>query len=72
MLRSQIYLLQVIFILSSAMCYAQIDPWKITASKIDTAKYYGVTVANGMIGVVSSPEPFKVKNVILAGVDILI
>ncbi len=60
-------MLQVIFILSSAMCYGQIDPWKITASKIDTAKYYGATVANGMIGVVSSPEPFKVKNVILAG-----
>jgi trehalose/maltose hydrolase-like predicted phosphorylase len=26
-----------------------------------------VTVANGMIGIVSSPEPFKVKDVVLAG-----
>ena len=49
--------------------YAQdIDPWKIQANKIDPNNYYGVTVANGMIGVVSSPEPFKVKNVVLAGV----
>ncbi|MEO6630075.1 MAG: glycoside hydrolase family 65 protein, partial [Mucilaginibacter sp.] len=31
------------------------------------ANYYGITVANGMIGIVSSPEPFKVKNVVLAG-----
>ncbi len=44
-----------------------IDPWKITATNFDPANYYGITVANGMIGVVSSPEPFKVKDVVLAG-----
>ncbi len=43
------------------------DPWKITADKIDPSNYYGVTVANGMIGIISSPEPFKVKDVVLAG-----
>src|SRR3982751_556117 len=43
------------------------DPWKIKAAKIDPSHYYGVTVANGMIGIVSSPEPFKVKDVVLAG-----
>jgi protein-glucosylgalactosylhydroxylysine glucosidase len=43
------------------------DPWKIEANKIDPNNYYGVTVANGMIGIVSSPEPFKVKDVVLAG-----
>src|ERR1700761_5324461 len=43
------------------------DAWVIKANKIDPANYYGVTVANGMIGIVSSPEPFKVKNVVLAG-----
>ena len=43
------------------------DPWKITASNIDASNYYGITVANGMIGIVSSPEPFKVKDVVLAG-----
>src|SRR5690349_12743146 len=43
------------------------DPWKISATQIDPSNYYGVTVANGMIGIVSSPEPFKVKEVVLAG-----
>ncbi len=43
------------------------DPWKIETKTIDPANYYGITVANGMIGVVSSPEPFKVKDVVLAG-----
>lgn len=43
------------------------DPWKLSASPIDPNNYYGVTVANGMIGIVSSPEPFKVKDVVLAG-----
>lgn len=43
------------------------DPWKITAGKINPSEYYGITVANGMIGIVSSPEPFKVKDVVLAG-----
>jgi trehalose/maltose hydrolase-like predicted phosphorylase len=45
----------------------QIDSWKITAANFDAAKYYGITVANGMIGIVSSPEVFKVKDVVLAG-----
>ncbi len=44
-----------------------IDPWKISAANFDPSNYYGITVANGMIGVVSSPEPFKVKEVVLAG-----
>lgn len=44
-----------------------IDPWVIKASKIDPSNYYGITVANGMIGIVSSAEPFKVKDVVLAG-----
>ncbi|MGV3657488.1 MAG: hypothetical protein ACO1NX_06020, partial [Chitinophagaceae bacterium] len=44
-----------------------IDPWLIKPEKIDGQNYYGITVANGMIGIVSSPEPFKVKDVVLAG-----
>ena len=43
------------------------DPWIIKADKIDPSNYYGITVANGIIGIVSSPEPFKVKDVVLAG-----
>jgi len=55
------------FAVSSFSRAQTVDPWKITASTIDPSNYYGVTVANGMIGVVSSPEPFKVKEVVLAG-----
>ena len=46
---------------------SQTDPWKITAANIDPSNYYGITVANGMIGIVSAPEPFKIKDVVLAG-----
>lgn len=57
------------FILSFIdICSAQkVDPWIIKPSKIDPSNYYGVTVANGMLGIISSPEPFKVKEVVLAG-----
>ena len=43
------------------------DAWTIVADRIDPANYYGITVANGMIGLVSSPEPMKVKDVVLNG-----
>jgi len=57
---------------TGAICLAAVsifsqDAWKIKADKIDPTNYYGVTVANGMIGVVSSPDPFRVKDVVLAG-----
>ncbi len=51
----------------SVFAQSEVDTWKISTNKIDPAGYYGVTVANGMIGIVSSPEPFKVKDVVLAG-----
>ncbi|MFN4257547.1 MAG: glycoside hydrolase family 65 protein, partial [Saprospiraceae bacterium] len=41
--------------------------WKVPATNINPANYFGVTVANGMIGLVSSPEPMKVKDVVLNG-----
>src|SRR5258708_4308768 len=43
------------------------DTWTIDAGTIDPANYYGVTVANGMIGLVSSSDPFKAKDVVLNG-----
>src|ERR1700733_2378503 len=55
-----------VFLFCNTTLQAQ-DQWTIKADKIDPANYYGITVANGMIGIVSSPEPFKVKNVVLAG-----
>ncbi len=43
------------------------DSWNIEANDIDPNNYYGVTVANGVVGIVSSPEPLKVKDVVLNG-----
>jgi trehalose/maltose hydrolase-like predicted phosphorylase len=43
------------------------DTWTIKANKIDPSNYYGITVANGMLGIVSSPEPFRIKDVVLNG-----
>src|SRR6267154_1492118 len=62
--------LSIFFAGVALVCCANVkaqDQWVIKADKIDPANYYGITVANGMIGIVSSPEPFKVKNVVLAG-----
>jgi trehalose/maltose hydrolase-like predicted phosphorylase len=50
-----------------AMAQSSAD-WQIQADQINPNQYYGVTVANGMIGLVSSPEPMKVKDVVLNGV----
>lgn len=41
--------------------------WQIVGQNINPANYYGITVANGVIGLVSSPEPMKVKDVVLNG-----
>jgi trehalose/maltose hydrolase-like predicted phosphorylase len=57
----------IILIFVSIQLIAQEDPWMLKAEKIDPSNYYGITVANGMIGIASSPEPLKVKTVILAG-----
>ena len=46
---------------------AQTNEWQIVGQNINPANYYGITVANGMIGLVSSPEPMKVKDVVLNG-----
>ncbi|MEN9571566.1 MAG: hypothetical protein RL172_2797 [Bacteroidota bacterium] len=65
-----IRLLIACFVLIGNVFFLQaqlVDPWKITATKIDPANYYGITVANGQIGIVSSAEVFKVKDVVLAG-----
>ncbi len=46
----------------------QASVWEIEAKDIIPEKYYGVTVANGMVGIVSSPHPMRVKDVVLNGV----
>lgn len=46
----------------------KLTDWQIVADRIDPKNYYGVTLANGMIGLVSSPEPMRIKDVVLNGV----
>ena len=55
-----------LLIARSSQLLAQ-DPWQITAKSPNPNNYFGETVANGMIGIVSSPEPLKVKDVVLNG-----
>ncbi len=45
----------------------EINPWKLSVKDINPTNYHGITMANGMIGIVSAPEPFKIKDVVLAG-----
>ncbi len=58
--------LLALMLLVSGPAVAQ-DGWHVTATDIDPAQYYGVTVANGMLGLVSSPEPLKTRDVVLNG-----
>lgn len=41
--------------------------WHIEAKDIDPNNYYGVTLANGMVGLVSSTKPMQVQDVVLNG-----
>ncbi|MBY0433759.1 MAG: glycoside hydrolase family 65 protein, partial [Cyclobacteriaceae bacterium] len=58
----------IAFLLPVAASAQDVSPWLIEAKGIDPNNYFGVTVANGMVGLVSSPEPMKVRDVVLNGV----
>lgn len=61
----------ILLLLQAFFVFAQTNknsPWHIVANDIDPNNYYGITVANGMVGMISSPEPLKVKDVVLNGV----
>ena len=63
--------LALLFLFLPGLLLAQEDlknsPWHIVADDINPSNYFGITTANGMIGLVSSPEPMKVKEVVLNG-----
>lgn len=63
--------LALLFLFLPGLLLAQEDlknsPWHIVADDINPSNYFGITTANGMIGLVSSPEPMKVKDVVLNG-----
>lgn len=52
---TRIFYLSLGLLICSGLAKAQsVDPWMVSAERIDANNYYGVTVANGMIGLVSS------------------
>src|SRR5215470_6539655 len=55
------------FLITTLVTTAQSDTWTIQADTIDPNHYFGVTVANGMIGLVSSAVPFSAKDIVLNG-----
>ena len=59
--------LVVIFSFFFSFCQKSANTWKIVADKINPQDYYGVTVANGVIGIVSSPNVLRCKDVVLNG-----
>jgi trehalose/maltose hydrolase-like predicted phosphorylase len=59
--------LLLVFVVAFQLHAQNIDTWLVHAKNIDEKNYFGVTVANGMVGLVSSPEPMKVKDVVLNG-----
>ncbi|MBK9735293.1 MAG: glycoside hydrolase family 65 protein [Saprospiraceae bacterium] len=61
------YLLSILLFIHFSVILVSQNSWEIVANKIDANNYYGVTLANGVVGIVSSPEPLKVKDVVLNG-----
>ena len=62
-------ILVILCIFSTTNIYAQQPSgWVVEAKDIKADNYFGVTAANGMIGLVSSPEPMRIKEVVLNGV----
>lgn len=59
-------LLLTIILLTSTILYAQNDGWHITIS--DKEEYTGIAMSNGRIGMLTSPEPFKIKHTVLNNV----
>jgi trehalose/maltose hydrolase-like predicted phosphorylase len=43
------------------------DVWSIDSGPVLDGSYFGETVANGMIGILSAPEPFRTAHILLNG-----
>ena len=57
----------LLFAWCAAIAAVAQEPWTITAEQIDASDYYGATVANGMLGLVSSPEPLRISHAVQGG-----
>ena len=59
-------LLALCALCSAPLALAQ-DPWRITAEQPLQGDYYGITSANGQIGLISSREPLQVNKLVVGG-----
>lgn len=64
-MRKCLFFINFIFLVLN-VSFAQ-DNWTIKTAAVNPSNYFGETVANGMLGIVSSPDPFKVKDIVLNG-----
>ena len=67
MKHSKMFFLLIGVLISRSLFAQDRAAWKVETSSIDPANYYGVTLANGVTGIVSSAEPLKVKDEVLKG-----
>ena len=67
-MKKALFLLIVLLCFNGKAQNEKNSPWHIVADAIDPKDYYGITVANGVVGMVSSPDPLKIKDVVLNGV----
>ena len=61
MSRMKRYLISVFLLLCTVMCAmskTSEEDWVLRAEDFTEGKYYGVTSANGVVGIISSKEPF--------------
>ena len=59
-------LLTALVLLASILLEAQNDGWHIT--RTDNSSYTGIAMSNGRIGMLTSPEPFKIQHTVLNNV----
>ncbi|MEM8523496.1 MAG: glycoside hydrolase family 65 protein [Bacteroidota bacterium] len=58
--------LTIIFLSFSLLSTAQNDDWHITRTSYEA--YTGIAMSNGRIGMLTAPEPFKIKHTVLNNV----
>ncbi len=61
-------MLAIVVMSLNSLGFSQNPEWLIEATEIDPEEYYGITTANGMVGIISSAQPMQVKDVVLNGV----
>jgi Trehalose and maltose hydrolases (possible phosphorylases) len=60
------YLSFLVSLIFASLTFGQ-DIWSISNDMSNNDKYYGATMANGMIGFVPSSEPLKTDHIVMAG-----